>query len=321
MLSDDNIEAVVSFLPDVKTMATFASTGRLAKDMVYASIPAAIQSAKPNMTILQKDTLCELSENPGLGHLKAIIERKCLVCKKDFKGAIRAPWGIPAHVGCNKRLGTSVKLIKWGIPTEIMSLVRATIPVKVTEGSTPIWETTVRVPYTSEKIVVRPIPGVIPENMTLEHFEKIGQNEVNTWMEAQDAKITKRKLEDEECRITRRRICKEKKVERRVEIEGIVKTSYLKWVRTVPPKAKRFVSKLEGWASVEAVTVINANADLPDEVHNELLSRYFIRQPSVAELTEAYTLVKEYPEEIWAYSKCGTKYPRFLLFSKCITCW
>ena len=299
MLSDDNIEAVVSFLPDVKTMATFASTGRLGKDMVYASIPAAIQSAKPKMTKLQRDTLGNLSKNPGLGHLKAIVEHKCLVCKKDFKGGIRAPWGIPAHRDCNKRLGTNVKLIKWGIPESLMPLVRASIPVEVIEGSTPIWETTVRVPYTCQRVIVHPLPGVIPESMTLEHFNNIDANEVGAWMKARDTRMKKRKLEDEECRVTRRRTNKEKQKQRRVEIEGITQMPYFKWVRTVPDVARNFVSRLEGWESVEAVRVVNANAHLPDTVQKRLFEKWFFRpaSASVADLTEAYALIKEYPDE------------------------
>lgn len=183
MLADVNIEAVVSFLPDVKSMATFALAARRTKDMVHASIPVAIQSAEPKMTKLQRDTLCNL-KNPGLGHLKAIVERKCLVCKKDFKGAIRAPWGIPAHVDCNKCLGTSVKLIKWGIPGSLMPLVRATIPVEVREGDVMTCSSAWREMYLSEKVIVYPIPGVIPESMTLQHFKSIDANEVSAWMEA-----------------------------------------------------------------------------------------------------------------------------------------
>lgn len=36
----------------------------------------------------QRETLCNLAQNPGIGHLKAIVERKCIVCKTSYKGGI-----------------------------------------------------------------------------------------------------------------------------------------------------------------------------------------------------------------------------------------
>lgn len=290
MLSDDNIEAVVSFLPDVKTMAAFASAGRAAKDMVYAGIPAAIQSAKPKMTKLQKESLGNL-KNPGLVHLKAIVERKCLVCKKDFKGAIRAPWGIPAHKDCNKRLGTNVHHISKGIPESLMPLIRATIPVEVTEGTSLICDDSERWEYVSERIIVRPVPGVIPESMTLEHFNTIDTNDVSAWME-------NRKRKAEEWKTDGQSLDKWLKAKRRIEIEKIVKTTYRKWMRTVPDVAKNFLLTLEGWESVAVVGLVNANTDFSDEMHQTIFRlACTYSNKSFKELAQAYALVREHPQD------------------------
>lgn len=250
MLSDDNIEAVVSFLPDVKTMATFASTGRLGKDMVYASIPAAIQSAKPKMTKLQRNTLGNLSKNPGLGHLKAIVERKCLLCKKDFRGAFLGRGGIPAHMVCKKRLWAGVKFFKGEIPTtEIVSLV----PVEV-------------------------------------------RGEVSDWLKTQDEQEKKRRREKVERDGERRKKQRVENAKRRDRIEEIVNTTYLEWMRTVPYKAKPFVSRLSAEDSVAAVAIVKANEDLSDDAHEVVLRARLFEAPVTTVLNDVYALIRGHPE-------------------------
>lgn len=291
MLADVNIDLVVSFLRDAKSMAAFARTDRLTKDVVYANIPVVLKSAEHKMTKYQKETLCNLTEDPGLGHVKAIVERKCLVCHTSYKGGIRAPWGIPAHPECTKRLETNVRYVNGGIPTEIMPLVRATIPVNIRGGYS-----TYHGEFEFETVIPKAIPGVISENMTLAHFYEVHADRVNAWLEKvraeKSAKEEKRKRAAEEQRVARQKKQKVLNEERREAIAGIVDTSYLKWMRTVPKFGKKFVSTLSAEQSVAAANTIRANADLREQVHEAVLKSSRIR-----ELGSAYAFVREYGEE------------------------
>lgn len=118
-------------------MASLARASRPSKGVVYATIPAAIESAKQNMTEFQRETLCNLAQNPGIGHLQAIVERKGIVCGKSCKGGIREPWRIPAHADCTKGLEVNVRHTRSGIPDELMPLVRSMIVVKRQGGLYP----------------------------------------------------------------------------------------------------------------------------------------------------------------------------------------
>lgn len=291
MLADVNIDLVTAFLPDAKSMAAFARASRRSKEIVYANIPASIESAGRNMTKYQKETLCNLAENPGLGHLKAITERKCLVCHKSYKGGIRAPWGISAHPECTKGLETNVRYVNGGIPTEIMPLVRSTIPVNVRDGYSSH-----RGQFSFETVIIKAIPGVIPQRMTLAHFRTGHTNEVKAWMERvrqeKSAEQERRKRAASEQRQKRQKKQRGENEHRRASIEGMVGTTYLKWMRTVPSFAKKFVSKLSAEESVTAVAVVNKNADLSDEIHDLILSPGCVRQ-SATDLEEAYALIRK----------------------------
>ncbi|CAM9196126.1 unnamed protein product [Laminaria digitata] len=295
MLADVNIDLVTAFLPDAKSMALFARASQRLKSVVYRNIPAAIKAARHKLTKFQRETIGNLGENPGIGHLKALVERKCIVCKKSYKGGIRAPWGIPAHPECTKGLETNVRYLNAGIPTELMPLVRSTIPVNVRGGYSSHHGQ-----YEYETVIPEAIPGVIPENMTLAHFYDAHANEVSAWRERvqaeKSAKQEKRKRAVDEQRVARQKKQKVLNEERRVSIEGIVDTTYLKWMRMVPKSAKKFVSKLSAEDSVAAVAVVNANADLSAETHEILLTPGCTR-PCVTELTSAYALVRRLGEE------------------------
>lgn len=291
MLADVNIDLVTAFLPDAKSMAVFARASRRSKCVVYANIPAAIERAKQNMTKYQRETLCNLGQNPGIGHLKAIVERKCIICRKSYKGGIRAPWGIPAHPDCTKGLEVNVRYVSAGIPTELMPLVRSTIPVNVRDGYSSYHGQ-----YSYETVIPRAIPGVIPNHMTLAYFRTGHANEVNAWLERvrqeKNAEQEKRKRAASEQRNARQKKQKVVTEQRRASIEGIVNTSYLKWMRTVPKSAKKYVSKLSAEESVAAVVVVGNNADLSEEIHEIMLSPGCIR-PCTAELEAAYALIRK----------------------------
>jgi hypothetical protein len=295
MLADVNLDLVAAFLPDAKSMALFARASKRMKCVVYANIPAAIQMAKDDMTKYQRETLCNLSQSPAIGHLKAIVERKCIVCKKSYKGGIRDPWGIPAHPHCTKSLEVNVRYVDTGIPRELMSLVRSTIPVNVRDGYSSYHGQ-----YTYETVIPKAIPGIIPANMTLAYFRTGHANEISAWMERVQREKTekeeKRKRVAEEKRIVRQKKQKVDNEQRRTSIEGIVNTSYLKWMRTVPKSAKKYVSKLSAEDSVAVAGVIGNNADLCDEIHEMILAPGCTR-PSATGLQEAYCLVREVGEE------------------------
>lgn len=289
MLADVNIDLVTAFLPDVKSMASFATASRRSKGIVYANIPAAIQSLRQKMTKYQRETLCNLGQNPGIGHLKAIAERRCIVCKKSYKGGIREPWGIPAHPDCTKGLEVNVKYVGTGIPADLMPLVRSTIPVNVRDGYSSYHGQ-----YSYETVIPKAIPGVIPENMTLAYFRTSHANKVNAWMERirqeKSAQQEKRKRAAAEQRNTRQKKQKVENEQRRTSIEGITNTSYLKWMRTVPKSAKKYVSKLSAEDSVAAAAIIRANVDLSEQAHVVVLKRG-------RELSSAYALVRKYGEQ------------------------
>lgn len=295
MLAETSIDIIAAFLPDVSSMASFARTSRDSKRTIYANVPAAIKSAEPKMTKYQRETLCNLNENPGLGHLKALVERKCIVCKKNYKGGVRAPWGIPAHPDCTKDLEANVRYVKGGVPKELMPLLRSTIPVNVRDGYSSYHGQ-----YTYETVIVKAIPGVIPHNMTLEHFYKAHANEVSDWLERvraeESAKQEKRKRAADEHRVARQKKQKVMSEERRTSIEGLVDTTYLRWMRTVPKCSKKFVSKLSAEDSVAAASLVAANADLSDETHQILLTPGCIR-PCATELRCAYAFVRKFGEE------------------------
>lgn len=67
--------------------------------------------------------------------------------------------------------------------------------------------------------------------------------------------------------------------------------TYLKWMRTVPTHAKKFVSKLSAEDNVAAVAVIRDNADLTDETHELVLKPGNVR-PCVTGLRGAYALIR-----------------------------
>lgn len=90
-------------------------------------------------------------------------------------------------------------------------------------------------------------------------------------------KEEKRKRAAQELRVARQKKQKIVNEERRVSIERIVNTTYLKCMRTVPKSAKNFVSKLSAEDSVVGVAVINANTDLSAETHRILLNPGNIR--------------------------------------------
>lgn len=295
MLADVTIDLIAAFLPDAGCMASFARASRGSKSTVYTNIPAAIQSAKRRMTKYQRDTLRNLTATPGTAHLKALVEHKCIVCKKSYKGGIRAPWGIPAHPQCTKGLEVNVRYVKGGVPKELMPLVRSTIPVNVRDGYSSYHGQ-----YTYETVILEAIPGVIPHNMTLEHFYKAHANEVSDWLERvraeESAKQEKRKRAADEHRVARQKKQKVMSEERRTSIEGLVDTTYLRWMRTVPKCSKKFVSKLSAEDSVAAASLVAANADLSDETHQILLTPGCIR-PCVTELRCAYAFVRKFGEE------------------------
>lgn len=68
-------------------------------------------------------------------------------------------------------------------------------------------------------------------------------------------------------------------------------------MRTVPERAKKFVSKLSAEGSVVAVAVVSANADLADEAHQVLLTPGII-WPCVKELACAYWLVRQVGQQV-----------------------
>ena len=296
MLADVELHIVAAFIPDAKSLALFARASKNSKDIVYASIPAAIKRAKDHMTKYQRETLCNLKENPGIGHLKAIIERKCIVCKGSYKGGIRDPWGIPAHPECTKRLEINVRYVQGGIPSDLMPLVRSTIPVNMRDGYSSYHGQ-----YGYETVIPRAIPGIIPLNMTLAYFRTIRENEISAWMERvrreKAEKKEKRKRAATELRHERQKKKKIENNERRTSIENIVHTSYLKWLRTVPKNAKKYVSKLSAEDSVAAVAVVGNNADLSDDIHALILSPGCVWKGTVAGLKEAYAFVRSVGEE------------------------
>lgn len=292
MLAEANIDLVTTFLPDASCMAAFARVSRGYKSTIYANVPAAIQSVKGKMTKYQRETLRNLTTDPGIGHLKALAEHKCIVCKKKYKGGIRAPWGIPAHPECTKNIETNVRYVKGGVPRELMPLVRSSIPVNLRDGYSSHHGQ-----YTYETVIPKAIPGVIPYRMTLEYFFETHANEVNEWLARvqaeESAKREKRKRAADESRVARQKKQKGINEERRASIENLTGTTYLKWVRTVPNHAKKFVAKLSAGDSVAAATIVSANADMPDEVHRVLLTPGFLR-PCATELRCAYAFVRKH---------------------------
>lgn len=295
MIAEVNIDLVTAFLPDAKSMASFARASRRSNDVVHASIPAAIASVKEKMTKYQRETLCNLGQNPGIGHLKAIVERKCIVCRKSYKGGIREPWGIPAHPDCTKRLEVNVRYVGTGIPSDLMPLVRSTIPVNIRDGYSSYHGQ-----YSYETVILRAIPGVIPLNMTLAYFRTRRANEVSAWMdrvrqEKKDQQEKRKRAADDQ-RNARQKKQKVKNEQRRTSIEGITNTTYLKWMHTVPKSAKKYVSKLSAEDSVVAAAVVGRNVHLSDEIHHILLSPSSF-PPRTEDLEASYELIQKVGEE------------------------
>lgn len=295
MLADVNIDLVSAFLPDAKSMALFARASRRSKGVVYANIPTAIESLKPKMITYHRETLCNLGPNPGIGHMKAIAERKCIVCRKSYWGGIREPWGIPAHPDCTKSLEVNVRYVGTGIPSELMPLVRSTIPVNVRDGYSSHHGQ-----YSYETVIPKAILGVIPENMTLAYFRTCHATEVSAWMDRvrqeKSAQQEKRKRESAEKSKVRQKKQKVDNQQRRTSIEEVTNTSYLKWMRTVPKSAKKYVSKLSAEDSIAAAALVGRNAHLSDEIHQILLSPR--RFPlCVEELGRSYALIQRVGEE------------------------
>lgn len=238
-----------------------------------------------------KETMCNLANNSGLGHLKAIVEPKCLVCHASYRGGIRAPWGIPAHPECTKGLETNVRYVNGsGIPRGLMPLVHETIPVNIRGGYSSYHGQ-----FEYLTVIQRAIPGVIPFAMTLEYFYRVHADRVSAWLERvraeEAANEEKCKRAAEEHRVARQKRQKLFNEGRRASIENMVDTTYFKWMRMVPKHAKKFVSKLSTEQSVAAVAIIRANADLSDQAHEAVLEQ------SRGDLRGAYALLREYGDQ------------------------
>lgn len=305
VLADVNIDHVVEFVSETKSMASFARASRHTNEIINGNILHAINNFSSRMTKFQKDTLSNLSNNPGIGHLKAIVERKCIVCKKDYKGGIRAPWGIPAHSECTKSLEVNVRYVEddEGIPPELMSLLRSTIPVKVREGySRYIGQ------YGYETVIPDPIPGIIPEEMTLVHFNKVHWKRIsNVKQRIRQQKVdkeNKRKRDAKDRQVERSKKQKILNENRRNEIESMVNMPYLKWMRTIPSDAKKLISKLSALESVALVAAVNENADQPENVHEVILKPGNLK-PLASSVRAAYRLVTEMGPDILKFIRHG----------------
>ena len=291
MLAETTIDLITAFLPDAGSMASFARASQHSKCTIYANVRAAIKSAEPKLTKYQRETLCNLPDSAGIGHLKALVEHKCIVCKKSYKGGIRDPWGIPAHPDCTKGLESNVRYVKGGVPGELMPLVRSTIPVNVREGYS-----THSGRFTYETVILKAVPGVIPYRMTIEHFYEDHAHAVSEWLERvhveEREKQRKRKRAAEEHRVVRQKKLKRINEERRASIEALVGTTYLRWTRTVPKVAKKLVSKMSAEDSVAVASLVAANSDLSEETHQILLTAEY-SLPRVTTLRCDYEFVRE----------------------------
>lgn len=304
MLAEVTLDLVASFLPDAKSMASFARASRHSGCTVYANIPAAIKAVESKMTKYQRQTLCNLPEKPGIGHFKALVEQKCIVCKSSYRGGIRGPWGIPAHPGCTKGLEVNLRYVKGGIPEELLPLIRSTIPVNIREG----YSSYSHCQYTYETVILKPIPGVIPRQMTLEYFFEAHADEVSSFLNRvraeEEAKQQKRKREAGEKRAARQTKQKMVNHDRRTSIERLAGTTYLRWMRGVPKCAKKLVAKLSAEDSLVAVSLVAANADLSEETHKILLELNY-KRPCVTELRCAYKFVQDLGEDGISLLRCN----------------
>lgn len=88
----------------------------------------------------------------------------------------------------------------------------------------------------------------------------------------------------------------------RLEVEDIVNISYWTWMRTVPPKAKRFLARLKGYHIVGAhdyilaADLVRDNVHLCDKIQDIILSREFINPPNVTHLCQTYEMIRKHGE-------------------------
>lgn len=231
MLADVNIDHVVAFLGDAKSVTVFARTSRRMKGIVYANVPAALNAAKHNITKFEKETLSNLGKNAGIGHLKARSRRALSSASASFvrrvtkAGFVRRGGSRPTR-GCMKSLETNVRCVNGGIPTEPLPLVRWTIPVNARGGYSSYHG-----PYKYEAVIPEANPDAVPESMTLAHFYEAHANKVSAWLERMHGEERPTREARTSARGTEGRVPREAKGRggrSRVSIKGIVNTTYLK---------------------------------------------------------------------------------------------
>lgn len=122
MLADVNTDLVTATIPDAKSMPRSREHPSAQKASPTATSRPLQKLPGTKRTTFQRETNGSLGENPGIGNLKALVERKCIVGKNSYKGGKRAPWGIPAHLEGINGLETNVRYLNGGIPTELCLL-------------------------------------------------------------------------------------------------------------------------------------------------------------------------------------------------------